>query len=319
MLEVNCTMGERQGCNDIVRKMLENEYKGKSKAYTAYDTSLQNYAEKLNCLLRKLFSINELDVNGKFDLRKLDKSTYNYFKKSMYILSLDFGTKNIHDWIPSTVTLDKSLYQGKWKKTQDGVVFMYRLNMLLFEVASRQNLVIKDKTYYDRLRSVQEEYSHIFLQLHKKENELVKKSKKMQESDVSMSSLESIEKEIEDRKNRSFDNETITLIRRRDTILRTQISSYRRKNINGCYNKEIKELKEKLEDSRGYIFIKDYFNEYLKLSIINDEFQFPYKLYGDREEIYYQCRDKYKKSHEQDIDKMIHDITQSIYGKGLSE
>ena len=311
----------RKGCNDIVEEMLANENKEKSTVYIMHDdSSVSNYSEKLYPFLKKLYSLIGLNIDDEFDLKKLDEPIYNYFKEKMVQLSLDFGTDNIHKWIPSVATLEKfSLYRGKWIKELDGVLFLYRLNILLFEVASRQNPEIKDKSYYDRIRKVQEEYYNLFHQIYKKERQVIKKSKKIIESadSISMDSLENIEKEIEERKGRAEENETMTLIRRRDTILRTKISFYRRKNIKGCYDKEIKELKEKLEDSRGYIFIKDYFNEYLKLSLKNNEYQFPYELYGDREEIYCRCKDEYENNPEQDMDKLIHDITQSVYMENM--
>lgn len=200
--------------------------------------------------------------------------------------------------------------------TLNGVLFMYRLNILLFEVAGRQNPEIKDKSYYDRLRKVPKDYYGKYSQLNKKNKKSVKEAEidiAGGDSETMSSYLEKIEKKIDDRRNGVEKDETISLIRIRDNILITMISSYKQNNKNGCYNKKIKELKERLEDSRGYIFPKDYFFEYLKLSIINDEFQFPNELYGANEEIYYRCRDEYKNQPSQDIDKMIHDITQSVY------
>lgn len=315
-------MDKRQGCNDIARAMLENEFREYTNEEKMTDSRIWDYSEKLYPFLRKLYAISGFDTDEGLDLEKLDESTYTYFKEKMIELSLDFGTDNIHKWIPSVRTIKKTdydLFDGKWAKSQNGVLFMYRLNIILFEVASRQNPEIKDKSYYDKLRKVQEEYYNLFHQIYKKERQVIKKSKKIIGSadSISMDSLENIEKEIEERKSRAEENETMTFIRRRDTILRTKISFYRRKNIKGCYDKEIKELKEKLEDSRGYIFIKDYFNEYLKLSLKNNEYQFPYELYGDREEIYCRCKDEYENNPEQDMDKLIHDITQSVYMENM--
>lgn len=329
-------MGGRQGCNDIARAMLENEFKKYTEEEKMTDSRILDYSEKLYPFLDKLCELSELKIcekrykqkvkiKGKvqyidkirfLDLEKCNTSTYDYFKDKMSELSIDFGTENIYSWIPSVATLNKDQYSGKWVKSKDGVLFVYRLNVLLFNVASRQNPKIKDKTYYDRLRNIQKEYYEIFQQLDinppksmkKEETEFAKG-----DSESTNSYLERIEKEIEDRRQGIKNGETISLIRKRDNILRTVISSYRRKNVNGCYNKEIRKLKNKLEDSRGYIFIKDYFNEYLKLSLKNNEYQFPYELYGDREEIYFRCKDEYENNPEQDIDKMIHDITQSVY------
>ena len=319
-------MNKRQGCNDIVRAMLANEV-DEDTVDERDKNYVSDYSEKLYPFLDKLCKLNGLKISEdkykrrnkdkKYNLNiaELDDSTYTYFKEKMVELSLDFGIDNIHKWIPSVITINKAdydLFNGKWAKSQNGVLFMYRLNSLLFEVAGRQNPKIKDKSYYDRLRDIQRVYGNIFNKSNKESIKEAETGIAIDDSETMYSYLEKIEKKIEDRRNGVEKGETISLIRIRDNILMTMISSYRRKNANGCYNKEIKKLKEKLKNSGGYIFPKDYFIEYLKLSIINDEFQFPNELYGANEEIYYRCRDKYKNNPSQDIDKMIHDIIQSV-------
>lgn len=102
-------MGKRQGCNDVVRAMLANEFKEYTKEEKMTDSRIWDYSEKLYPFLRKLYAITKFDTDEGLDLEKLDELTYTYFKEKMVELSLDFGTDNIHKWIPSVSTIKKQI------------------------------------------------------------------------------------------------------------------------------------------------------------------------------------------------------------------
>lgn len=352
---------------------------------------IYTYTANLAPFLKYLWKLDMLNIEGDFEVSTLKEESYSFFSKQMEELANDFGTNNIMKWIPKKLKtkIDNEnsydIYDTKWYKEEDAVLFMFRLREILFEVAKREKPEIENKSYYDRLRIMAKRYSHIQSCIKDEKKSYVQKCPLMRWLNIKCLGMKcplkrrplniyaskcpkyirEIERKLE--KGREEGNKIRHYIRNKnlesdesDSLKISALLRERNKRlkIRSTYPKDEFQLGTEKEDEDGIIDLdrkilfymskhspnsikidcqkeldkkyrftinRDYFNQYLKLTLKMQTNQFPedlweeYNLSTYNERVIAECKKNYEKNPSQNIEDMIKKVKKKVAEKERKE
>lgn len=304
-------MKKRVGVYEIAKEM----YGVFEKNEDILEERIKTFVKKLDSFIKMVYQFDfEKDIN----ISNLGQEAYDMLLDRMKKMAKDYNITNIDIWI--SIKNPEQLYFGKDIKYDTSKMdFYYDFRKVLYDVYKKENADLVERKYIQKAERYKRIYCDLHIEMensresnHKREIyedwpifELQREIEKLNEN------FDTKRKELTDDTKRNYLNDIMSLytaLLKHKDLSRTQKFELERK-IKDCRS-------EWLKYQSGNYFKENFENDYLRLSLLIGESEFPYNIdepeYEKIKDKYERCLKLYKKESGKLLDEVIKQVETRI-------